>query len=1152
MSTPNLVGATRALCVFTISAALCLGQTFTASLTGVVTDPKQAGIPGATVKVQNTATNEIRATATAADGRYTFSQLLPGPYEITAEAKGFKTFVQRGINLSASQSAELNLPMQLGDVTQSVEIAAASVMLDTQSANESVTLTTRQIIDLPTNVRTPLALVQTIAGTTTSTFGQTGAFDAQFDQNFNAFGLNGGRDMSTAILIDGVPATAADWGGLVISPSMDSVQEMQIIRNTYDAQFGKSGGGVLSMVTKSGTNGFHGTLFEFLRNDDLDANSWSNNRARVPKTEFRRHQFGANLGGPIWKSKRLYFFGGYEGRREATPGSSGFLTLPTDLERQGDFSQTFNSNGSLAVIYNPFTTTADPANPGKFIRDPFPGNKIPSNLLDPVALKTVALYPKPNLPGDPFTHARNFYLPAQGIVTNDRFDSRVDWVHNEKHTMYVRFSAAPREDNVAPVFFGNGADPNKSDINPRFHGTFGNTFVPSPSWVINILAGAGRWHEGQLSPSLGLNATNVGFSPAVAGLFQGQTIPGFSFQDYAAIGNPQVRDFVRYNYDLQVNATKQKGVHSIKFGGMVESALINNIDRRSADFSFNRGMTSGPNAATTSTTTGNAIASLLLGTSASGSAYIRPDIAASLRYYSGYVQDDWHVGRRLTLNIGLRYEYQAPGTDRFDRFTYFDPNATNPLSSQAGLQLKGALKYVTKDDRGAWEPDTHDFAPRIGLAFKLTDKLVVRAGYGIFYANASDLFTFDPGQVAGFSTTTSSVSSVGGGGLIPQDLLRNPFPGGINPPVGKAQGELTQVGSNLDQVWLRNPHPTGYKQNRSIDFQYEISRSAVLEVGYSGFAARRLVFGQPRESNQLPPQLLSLGPALDQQIANPFFGVITARGVLSGPTVPRQRLLRPYPQYSSAVLTRSIPGASADYNALIAKFSKQFSHGLTLLANYQWSKNIDNASEDQGWGINDRWRDFYNLKIDRSISAHDVPHSFVTSLVYELPVGKGRKVGSSMPAAAETVLGGWELSSIVRLQSGLPVQPDAPNQLGAYGFQTQRPNLVSNQVGVSDRNPDHWFNPAALALAAPYTIGNAPRYMTELRTDSIRNLDVSLMKNFRFREWFRLQFRGDFLNLLNTPQFGSINTFVGSSTYGKANGTINDPRNIQLGLKLYF
>ncbi|MDQ6663823.1 MAG: TonB-dependent receptor [Acidobacteriota bacterium] len=1141
----------QALVVFSFSLALCIGQTFTASLTGVVTDPKQAGIPGATLKLLNTGTNDTRESTTGTDGRYTFSQLLPGNYELTAEAKGFKIFVQRGMNLRASQSAELNLPMQLGDVTQSVEVASAPVMLDTQSANEAVTLTAQQITDLPTNVRTPLALVQTMAGTTTSTFGQTGAFDAQFDQNFSAFGLNGGRDMSTAILIDGVPATAADWGGLVISPSVDSVQEMQIIRNTYDAQFGKSGGGVVSMVTKGGTNAFHGTAFEFLRNDDLDANTWSNNRAGRPITEFRRHQFGGNVGGPIWKSKRLYFFGGYEGRREATPGSSGFLTLPTDLERQGDFSQSFNSDGSLAVIYNPFTTRPDPATSGRFLRDPFPGNKIPGNLLDPVAVKVLSLYPKPNLPGDPFTHARNFYLPAQGVVTNDRFDSRVDWAHNEKHTMYVRFSAAPREDNVAPVFFGNGADPNKSDINPRFHGTFGNTFVPDPSWVINILAGAGRWHEGQLSPSLGLNATNAGFSPAVASLFQGATIPGFSFQDYAAVGNPQIRDFVRYNYDLQVNATKQKGAHSIKFGSMMESALINNIDRRSADFSFNRGLTSGPNAATSSTTTGNAVASLLLGTAASGSTYIRPDIAASLRYYGGYVQDDWHVGRRLTLNIGLRYEYQSPGTERYDRFTYFDPNAKNSLSAQAGIPLNGALKYVTKDNRGAWEPDKRNFAPRIGIAFKLTDKLVVRAGYGIFYANASDLFTFDPGQVAGFGTTTSAVTTVGGGGLIPQDLLRNPFPTGINPPVGNAQGDLTQVGSNLDQVWLRNPHPTGYKQNRSLDLQYEISHSTVLEVGYSGFAARRLVFGQPRESNQMPPQFLSLGPALDQQIPNPFFGVIT-RGVLAGPTIPRQRLLRPYPQYSSVVLTRSIPGASADYNALIAKFSKQFSHGLTLLANYQWSKNLDNASEDQGWGINDRWRNFYDLKLDRSISAHDVPHSFVTSLVYELPVGKGRQMGGNLPAVADAVLGGWEVSSIVRLQSGLPVQPDAPNQLSAYGFQTQRPNRTSNSVGVSNRTPDNWFNTGAFAAAVPYTIGNAPRYMTELRTDSIRNLDVSLMKTFRFREWFRLQFRGEFFNLLNMPQFGSISTSVGGNTYGKATGTINDPRNIQLGLKLYF
>src|SRR6266851_1848723 len=357
----------------------CFAQTFTANLTGVVTDPAGADIPNVRVKLENTATREKRETATGAEGRFTFSQLLPGLYQIQAEAPGFKAHVQRNINLIAGQSAAVNFSMEIGEFSQRVEIGAAVVQVDSQTANQSVTLEQKMILSLPTNLRNPFTLVHATAGVTAPA---TGISQSVADQNQDRFGLNGGRSTTTGVMIDGVNASAGNsWNGLLISPAIDSVAEVQVIRNAYDAQYGRSGGGVVSLVTKGGGSDYHGTVFDFLRNSVLDANSWTNNRSGNPKPIFQRNQFGGNFGGPIWRSKKLFFFGGYEGLRQGSPTTS-VVSLPTTLERAGDFSQSFNSNGSLSAIFNPFSTRPNPSGSG-YVRDAFPNNRIPASAMDP-------------------------------------------------------------------------------------------------------------------------------------------------------------------------------------------------------------------------------------------------------------------------------------------------------------------------------------------------------------------------------------------------------------------------------------------------------------------------------------------------------------------------------------------------------------------------------------------------------------------------------------------------------------------------------------------------------------------------------------------------------------------------------------------------
>lgn len=1116
------------------------GQAFTGTITGVVTDPNSAAVPGATVRARNEATNDTRQAVSGTDGLFTFSQVPPGTYEISAEMQGFRKSVQTGAVLRVNQTLEVNIAMQLGEVTQTVEVSAGVTMLDTQSANRAVTLDQQAVLDLPVNARNPFQLVHVNAGVIAV---RTGISQATQDQNHNRFSMNGGRGQAGLTLIDGVPAAAVDWGGLIAAPSVDSVQEVNIQRNQFDAQFGKSDGGAVNMITRGGSNQYHGSMFEFLRNNALDANSWANNRAGLKRPVFQRHQFGATFGGPIQKSK-LFFFGAYEGRREGNPGTN-ISNVPTALQKSGDFSQTFNNNGTQALIFNPFTTRTNPDGAG-FVRDPFPGNRIPTSLIDPVGAKIVGFFPAANTSGDPLTNARNFAAAGKTVTTNDRFDARIDWAKSERFSMFGRFTKAWQE-NVAPIFFGNGADTNFSDVNPRHQLVVGSTWTPSPTLVVNVLFGSGRWRENQNSPSKGLVATALGFPQSLVSQFQTETYPGFTAQGYASLFNRRFLNVPRETHNLQVNVSKELGAHSVKFGWLGELARLNNTDFNTPQFDFTRGLTSGPVAATASTTSGDAIASLLLGTGSGGNAPVGAATAVTSPYHGIYFQDSWRFSRRLTLHMGVRWEAQLGRTERYNRLNNFNPEIASPLAQRVGLPLRGGLVFADNNNRTAWDTDWNSFAPRFGAAYKVTDKLVVRGGYGIFYPQTGG------GTNQGFSTTTTWVSTVGGDGINPNRaaLLSNPFPNGIAQPVGSSLGLMTQVGDAVN-VFYRN-HPLSYVQNFSFDFQYELSKGMVLEVGYTGSQGRKLLYGTGQQANQLHPNNLSLGTALDQQVDNPFFGVIPT-GVLSGRTVPRQRLLRPYPQFTAANLSGDTPGASSSFNALVVRYNWQIAGGMNLLTTYQWSKAIDNASEWQGWEVADTMRDFYNQKVDRSISAHDLPQSFVNALVYELPVGKGRKFLADMHPVANAVIGGWQVSSIVRFSSGLPLGFTAPNTLSAYGFQVQRPNVADLQsAAVSNPTPDRWFNTSAFTRPGTYEIGNMTRWAPNIRFGPAKHADFAILKNFRWRERWKAQFRAEMFNMTNTPQFGRANTDISSGDFGRVGGTTNvGPRNVQLGLRVQF
>lgn len=1199
------------------------GQGYSASITGGVTDPQGAAMPGVQVQLQNQATHDLRVTKTEPDGHYTFSNLSPGTYTLTVTAQGFKTFVRSGLILEAQIQSSLDVAMQIGSSTTTLQVTGTAPLLDTQSATQQATLNQTQIQELPTGIQSPLPLVLAMAGTTTLGMAGSGNMSDQVvDENFSRFALGGGRDMGNLILLDGVPDTAADWAGLLVSPSSEATQEMQVMRNNYDAQFGKTGGGVVSIVTKTGTDRFHGVAYGYLRNSALDATPWSGNTYTVcdptmsvhdcdisKKPEFKREEFGGVISGPTWRAKHIYFMASYDGLRVPASSFYGPTSVPTAQQRQGDFSQSYNADGTLQVLYNPFTTTFN-SNTNTLTRQPFDptcvgvvyptacaGNKVPSGLMDAVGQKVMALFPMPNITGEPITNANNFFGSGSAETINDHVDGRIDWAHSDKHSMYGRWSERIREDEPTPDFFGNGATPVTDTREPGFNFVWGNTFTPSPTWAINVLLGTGYWNQGILSPAQGkLTPASIGMNPAD---FQAQLMPPFAFDNYTGLGGGGITEYIRYEDTAQVDATKQKGKHSIKFGFYFESAEVNDINRDTgppnySPYYFSTCSTAAqPN--NTCFDTGNSAASLLLGVgNGGGPSTINPDLAMRLPYYGFYAQDVWRATSKLTLTYGLRYEIQSGATERHNRWSLLDLDATNPLAQITGLPLKGNFIYANSNDRGLWPTDFHDFAPRVAFAYRVTPKLVARGGFGIFFLPAQALIGLDnPGQDIGYSAATSWLYSSPTDPFLPNYLISNPYPNGITQPTGSATDFTATAGQGIGQVWLTGPHPDPYKMDYSLDFQYQFTPSTVLEAGFSGFGARKLPYGNPAfNPDQLPDSTLSMGFNIYNSVANPFAGAVAqypalANTVLAGGPCPsginaascisQSQLLIPYPEYYYFTLTRSYEGATNNFNSLWMKFTHRFSGGLTLLSTYQWSKNLDDASEDQGWelgGASSPWRDYYNRKMEYSVSASDVPQSFVTSLVYQLPVGRGKHFGSTMSKPLDAVVGGWVTSGILHLTSGFPINIEAPY---SYAGSTGYPNLVSTKLlNNVPRNPGpggQWFNTCSSLLdnngnyysygcsasnsvawiqAQNFTYGNAPRYISNLRTDWTRDLDFSLSKSFHLTEQVKMEVRTDIFNLFNTPIFGSPDSFLTDQTFGQVFGVNNSPREIQLGLRVSF
>jgi len=1149
-----------------VSAAGTTALSQTAQVTGRVSDQSGAVVPGAQITLTNTATGINRESVSNDEGYFTIPLVQPGEYRITVKKAGFKPVIQSGVTLNVEQVARLDFTLELGAVTEVVNVEAAAPLLEKENSTLGAVVDNKRVTELPLLGRNPYSLVNLLPGARAPQ-SLNGLPVDMFTTQFVS--INGARANQNEFMLDGATNTNPAWSGPTIFPGADSVQEFKVITNNYGAEYGRAAGGVFNVVTKSGTNEFHGSVYEFLRNDALNANEFFANRARQEKPPFRYNQFGFTLGGPISLPKKMFgplggydgknrtfFFTNYEGVRQRQAVT--FVgNVPTALERAGDFSQTRNAAGQVITIYNPLTTRPNPAQPGTFIRDPFPDNKIPANMIDPVAKAMLEFVPLPNTTGG----ANNFTTPSSQKIDKDIFTLKIDHQISDRQRISGRYSHDDSPWN-RPVIYGNIGSPSNG---PQTFGRKGvvldDTYTFSPSLLGSFKYSFNRLINTRLPLSFGFDLTQLGFPAGFASGLQFPSIPVINVAGFTNtstipnVGNGLLlgaSDYIRFGLDTHTwagNLTKTAGSHTLKWGG--EFRLIRNNQTQRGDaantFAFTSAFTQGPNAATASAAAGNAFSSFLVGTPNSGQISLIPSVALQNTTWALFAQDDFKVTPKLTVNLGVRYDFEAPRTERYDQLANFDFNATPPLNAP-GLNLKGGLAFVGVggNERGQWNPDRNNFAPRIGFAWSLSDKTVARGGFGIFYAPyvVGTGTGLTPFGLAGFSANTTFVPSLDG--VTPVNFLRNPYPQGLRTPTGNGLGAGTLLGENIAFVDRNIRMP--YSEQWNLNVQRELPGNLLVEVAYVG--SRGVKLNADRELNQLPDSALAQGNALRDLVTNPFAGQI-ASGALSAPRISRAQLLRPFPHFLSVVETNATWGASS-YHSLQVKGERRFASGFTLLASYSFSKLIDDvtgafAGEAIAGGA---FQNFNNLRAERSISALDTPQRLVTSFIWELPFGHGKKYLTK--GFASKILGGWQADGILTVSDGNILGVTAQNNQTFSQGGNQRPNWSGANPTLSDPTIDKWFDTSVFSQPAQFTFGNAPRTMPGLRGDGVRNLDFSLIKNTKIGEKINTQFRTEFFNAFNTPRFGMPNTTFGNSNFGVVSNTINSARVIQLALKILF
>jgi len=1145
-------------------------QSVYGSIVGSVTDSSGAAIPAATVTLTNEGTNERRTLQSDAEGNYTFVNLLPGEYDIAVDKDGFKHFTRRPIEVQVQSAIRVDATLPVGESTQTVEVSAETPLLQTQSATIGHEVEPRQVQDLALNGRNVYNLVALAPGVVP----QGGTTGNAATGNVNAWGnyqIGGGQANQSASYIDGAPVNVSYVNSTIIVPTQEAIREFRVESNNVSPEFGRFAGGIVNMSTKSGTNAFHGTAYEFLRNQDLNANIFFTNKAGLPRVQYQQNQYGTTVGGPVVKDK-TFFFLSWE-QFDLRQSSTTTTTVPTVAMRHGDFSA-----AGLPTIFDPLSgTTVN----GQYTRQPFVGNIIPGPRINQAAVNMEnLLFPLPTNSG----LTNNFVANVPRVTDYNQYNARFDQALGEKDRLFGRFTLWNKNYSTNSALLQTGNGSHWASV----QAVLGNTYAINPTTVLDVRASFLRF----VDTSLPLTCCNFDYTQIAPawGAYQNQItkatlptpniIPDNNFNGTAIILETD------NSYNLSGSLTKVKGRHTFLFGGEARRIEWYYAQSNSAGttYTFDSGFTSqlplaASSAAGSPAKTGYGTASFLLGFPSAGSA-TEPGLSAGLMHYSGlYFNDSFRLNNKLTITAGLRWESPGSFQERYNSLTTLDLTLPQPaLAKASGLPIQGGLVLdgsAQRPNRSWQDPHYLLFSPRVGVAYSPKGSLVIRAGYGIAFLPNVVAFSLGPYNSPVNNSVTNMLTSLDGG--LKPDLnttLSNPFPNGIAPPSHTQAFVDGLIGQGIQSPLASQP--ASYTQQYNFDVQRQFGK-ALVDVGYVGSRGVHLPV-YDINLDQIPDQYLSMGNALLNPVPNPFFGVIPASaGILGQPSVAQGYLYKPYPQYLYTSVDAPSIGDST-YNSLQVKFQERMGAGGVFLASYARSHMVGTVDVLSPWleanrnnvGGSQGVQDNTNIAGgEKSISSFDVPNRLVLSYVVDLPVGKGHRFLGSVHGVTDKLVSGWAVNGITTFQSGFPLAMiDAnPNLLetdfaignggpGPPGAGVSRPDYIagcaSGISGSAQSRLNKWFNTSCFTPAGPWEFGNEPRVDPNLRSQGIANYDFSLSKATSITERISLSFRAEAFNLFNRVQFSPPNTQPGSATFGQVTAQYNQPRLIQFGLRLSF
>jgi trimeric autotransporter adhesin len=1168
MRSTRLVLATLALCVVAIGHGAA--QSFQGGLRGTVRDA-QGVIPGVTVTLVNQDNGVSRETVSNDVGEYSFPGVNPGTYTIRATVAGFKTFERKDARIGTQQFLTLDLSLEIGAIEETITVAAEAPLIETSNASTGDVLDKRTLETLPSISRMAFLVSNTVP---TVTYTGNPHMNRMQDQTeASRISLGGGISVGNNYLLDGYPITDLQ-NRASVSPSIEMVEDVKVQVHTYDAEMGRTGGGMFNASAKSGTNRLLGGAFLLMRPGALiGENFFLKVQGQPNPPQFWRNA-GGGAGGPIVRNKTFFWFAA-EGYRDGLT-QNGNLHVPTAAEHAGDFSGLTDSSGRPIIIYDPLTT-----DPVTGARQPFPNNRIPANRINPVGANILKYFPLPNAGNTTGDNGSTNYV-AQNTPNNmgQQFSLKLDHHFDDRIALsgvYVhQYTEEPAVSFTPDAPFLQGGQNNRP-INVL---VLNNTYVMNGSTVLTLRAGYNSFDD--ITPLLApFDAHTLGFSPSFADAIPVQRFPALTLTGYQGASYTGQGKTHYYSEGVNGTLTRLAGEHSFKVGGDYRRIGVSSLGygNSAGNFTFS-GQFTGSNATSPAGTSRNAIADLLLGYPTSGSETINTQVNDFVNYYGAYVQDDYRVSPRLTVNYGLRLEHETGLAEADDKLAVgFDPNVVSPLNvtipagtdplNPAARQVKGGLVYANVNGAQARQgkPPAIKPSPRAGIVFKPGANLVLRAGYGMFWAP----WNYSPVTSTGYSQTTTLTQN----NNVPVTSIDNPFPTGILPPSGNSLGLLSGASSGVS---FFDPNATAPRmQQYSADVQRELPGGMSLSLGYVGSRGDHIAYNSAINLNQLSTDYLALGRQLTTLVPNPFFGIDGAGTLATQRTVQLNSLLVPFPQYGLNAVSMTTAGAHSIYNAGVIELRKRVTRGWGGSFSYTYSRLNDNQIGQFGSGnylafaaapgILDNYSYIpgspaFNPDVDYGLSLNDMPHKLVLAPIVQLPFGSGR-AHLNKGGVLDYLVGGWTVSAVSLIQSGFPIAvTQTPNTTNLNGA-GQRPNIVAGAdllapgdlVSRIQNNPNDnlYLNPAAFALAPAFTLGTAPLRLPGVRSPVRTNTDVAVNKDFRTGGTTRVTLRLEVLNLFNTPFFTRMaSASVGNASFAQVTTQGNYSRFAQLTARIQF